>query len=139
MTRPDNGPNRQNDLNWRKVCGEEICMLFFINLLCFRFLQTLLFFGSSVRFGTSSFVILCFSIGSTRTGTKPRRGGLRIIVYQVSVKIFDPATETWALLGSSPACALAGPGVAPGANALFVAGGELKPGVRSPKIFALTW
>ena len=74
--------------------------------------------------------------------------------FRQAVYAFDPATETWALLGSSPACALAGPGVvavtsgtvsgitpdaASGANALFVAGGELKPGVRSPKIFTLTW
>jgi len=76
--------------------------------------------------------------------------------FRHAVYAFDPTTETWALLGSSPACALAGPGVAAsgaasgaisdtdsvtasGANALFVAGGELKPGVRSPKIFKLTW
>ena len=60
--------------------------------------------------------------------------------FRQAVYAFDPTTETWALLGSAPACALAGPGVAAsGATALFVAGGELKPGVRSPKIFTLTW
>ena len=60
--------------------------------------------------------------------------------FRQAVYTFDPATETWALPGSEPACALAGPGVAAfGATALYVAGGELKPGVRSPKIFSLTW
>ena len=60
--------------------------------------------------------------------------------FRQAVYVFDPATETWAQPGSVPACALAGPGVAAfGANALYVAGGELKPGVRSPKIFSLTW
>ena len=60
--------------------------------------------------------------------------------FRQAVYAFDPAAEAWAQPGSVPACALAGPGVAAfGANALYVAGGELKPGVRSPKIFALTW
>ena len=60
--------------------------------------------------------------------------------FRQAVFAFDPATGTWTQPGSDPACALAGPGVAAsGANALFVAGGELKPGVRSTKIFSLTW
>ena len=60
--------------------------------------------------------------------------------FRQAVYVFDPETETWAWPGSEPVCALAGPGVAAfGANALYVAGGELKPGVRSPKIFSLTW
>jgi len=60
--------------------------------------------------------------------------------FRQAVYAFDPAAETWAQPGSVPVCALAGPGVAAfGATALYVAGGELKPGVRSPKIFALTW
>ena len=60
--------------------------------------------------------------------------------FRQAVYAFDPVSETWAQLGSVPACALAGPGVAAsGATALSVAGGELKPGVRSPKIFTLTW
>ena len=58
--------------------------------------------------------------------------------FRQAVYAFDPVTETWALLGSAAACALAGPGVAAlGGNALYIAGGELKPGVRSPRIFAL--
>ncbi len=60
--------------------------------------------------------------------------------FRQDVYTFDPAAESWTLLGSDAACALAGPGVsAPGANALYVAGGELKPGVRSPRIVLLSW
>ena len=62
--------------------------------------------------------------------------------FRQEVFAFDPATESWALLGTEPACALAGPGaaVAPASPAtLYVAGGELKPGVRSPRIFSLSW
>ena len=60
--------------------------------------------------------------------------------FRQAVYAFDPASGTWTFLGADPACALAGPGVAVRpAGGLYVAGGELKPGVRSPKIFALTW
>lgn len=58
--------------------------------------------------------------------------------FRSDVWRFDPATEEWKLLGNVPACALAGPGVAAaGLKEIYVAGGELKPGVRSPKIFSL--
>lgn len=58
--------------------------------------------------------------------------------FRSDVWRFDPATEEWKLLGNVPACALAGPGVAVGGlKEIYVAGGELKPGVRSPKIFSL--
>jgi len=60
--------------------------------------------------------------------------------FRQDVFAFDPLTETWSLLVTDPVCALAGPGVAAcGADALCVAGGELKPGVRSPRIFTLRW
>ena len=60
--------------------------------------------------------------------------------FRQAVYAFDPAAGAWTLLGSDPACALAGPGVAVRpAGGLYVAGGELKPGVRSPKIFSLAW
>ena len=60
--------------------------------------------------------------------------------FRQTVYAFDPATERWAPLGSDPACALAGPGVAVRpAGGLYVAGGELKPGVRSPQLFSLFW
>ena len=66
--------------------------------------------------------------------------------FRQDVFAFDPAAGAWTCLGSVPACALAGPGVAvrptasaPGHGSLYVAGGELKPGVRSPRIFSLAW
>ena len=60
--------------------------------------------------------------------------------FRQAVYIFDPASGAWTLLGADPACALAGPGVAVRpAGGLYVAGGELKPGVRSPRIFSLAW
>ena len=60
--------------------------------------------------------------------------------FRQAVYAFDPAAGAWTLLGADPACALAGPGVAVRpAGGLYVAGGELKPGVRSPRIFSLAW
>jgi N-acetylneuraminic acid mutarotase len=60
--------------------------------------------------------------------------------FRQAVYAFDPVSGAWTLLGSDPACALAGPGVAGRpAGGLYVAGGELKPGVRSPRIFSLAW
>ena len=66
--------------------------------------------------------------------------------FRQDVFTFDPAAGAWTRLGTVPACALAGPGVAvrpaasaSGHDALYVAGGELKPGVRSPRIFSLSW
>lgn len=58
--------------------------------------------------------------------------------FRSEVWAFDPADESWALLCDEPACALAGPGVAALPDgSIVVAGGELKPGVRSPRIFTL--
>ena len=60
--------------------------------------------------------------------------------FRQDVFAFDPVSGAWARLGGEPACALAGPGVAVRpSGGLFVAGGELKPGVRSPKVFSLAW
>lgn len=55
--------------------------------------------------------------------------------FRKEVFIFDGSS--WTVAATEDACALAGPGVAAGAAALYVAGGEQKPGVRSPKIFGL--
>ena len=59
--------------------------------------------------------------------------------FRQDIFAFDPVAETWVTLGSVPACALAGPGLAVRPDGgLYVAGGELKPGVRSPRIFSLS-
>jgi len=55
--------------------------------------------------------------------------------FRPEVYVFDG--QNWTLALTQPACALAGPGVASAKGVLYVAGGELKPGVRSPKIFKL--
>ena len=60
--------------------------------------------------------------------------------FRQAVYAFDPVSGAWTLLGADPACALAGPGVAVRPDGgFFVVGGELKPGVRSPRLFSLVW
>ena len=55
--------------------------------------------------------------------------------FREQVYLFDGVS--WTPGANCPECALAGPGVAAGPEGLYVAGGELKPGVRSPRIFVL--
>ena len=57
--------------------------------------------------------------------------------FRSSVYVFDGAA--WKLLGQTPDAALAGPGVAAAGGLLYVSGGELKPGVRSPKSFTFKY
>ena len=58
--------------------------------------------------------------------------------FRQEVFVFDG--KAWSQVFSAPECALAGPGVAAAADGtLYVAGGELKPGVRSPRIFHLSF
>ena len=55
--------------------------------------------------------------------------------FRKSVWLFDGLR--WKELGEVPETALAGPGIAATASGLLVTGGELKPGVRSPKTFTI--
>ena len=57
--------------------------------------------------------------------------------FRETVFLFDGTA--WSRAVSHPFCALAGPGVAVGGKGLYVAGGEIKPGVRSPRIFQIVW
>ena len=60
--------------------------------------------------------------------------------FRQAVYAFDPVSGAWTQLGAEPACALADPGVAVRPDGrLYVAGGERKPGVRSPRLFSLVW
>ena len=55
--------------------------------------------------------------------------------FRQAVYLFDG--KRWTQAGSSADLALAGPGIAAAADKVYVAGGEVKPGVRSPKILEL--
>ena len=57
--------------------------------------------------------------------------------FRDTVWIFDPAKEEWSIQGTWGRTALAGAGLAVSANQVLVAGGEIKPGVRSPYIFTV--
>lgn len=56
--------------------------------------------------------------------------------FRSRVYLFDGSS--WTLPGDTPDAALAGPGVAADCNTVYVSGGELKPGVRSPHSFKFT-
>ena len=57
--------------------------------------------------------------------------------FRDTVWVFDPASEEWSLQGACGRTALAGAGLAVCGSQVMVAGGEIKPGVRSPYIFTL--
>lgn len=55
--------------------------------------------------------------------------------FRSSIFVFNPKDEFWTEAARAQEFALAGPGVAAAPDgSLYIAGGELKPGVRSPKI-----
>lgn len=59
--------------------------------------------------------------------------------FRKEVYLFK-AAQGWKTIGTEDFCALAGAGVAAACDkCAYVAGGELKPGVRSPRIFKLEW
>ena len=55
--------------------------------------------------------------------------------FRKEIYVFDGKIQKWSLYGQTSFAALAGPGVAANVQGVFVSGGELKPGVRSPKTF----
>lgn len=57
--------------------------------------------------------------------------------FRQEVYVFDGTA--WTLLGVVPETALAGPGVAVADSLVYVSGGELKPGVRSPLTFCFAY
>ena len=57
--------------------------------------------------------------------------------FRQAVYLFDG--KAWQQAAAHPFCALAGPGVAAYKEGLLIAGGECKPGVRSPRIFCIKW
>ena len=57
--------------------------------------------------------------------------------FRSDVFVFDPKTCSWSTFASFPECALAGPGVTLLGDSIVVCGGEIKPGVRSPRLFKI--
>ena len=57
--------------------------------------------------------------------------------FNKALRLFDPESETWSVPGEDQALALAGAGFASDGESLFVLGGELKPGVRTPKAWKI--
>ena len=54
--------------------------------------------------------------------------------FRDTVWIFDPKIGVWQKVGTSGRTALAGAGICVSKGSIFIAGGEIKPGVRSPNI-----
>lgn len=55
--------------------------------------------------------------------------------FRSDILLFEPSTSRWDIVGRCPPSALAGPGVADLGGEIIVYGGELKPGVRTPRAF----
>lgn len=53
------------------------------------------------------------------------------------LRVFDPVSGQWTVCGEHEALALAGAGVVAGPMGLHVIGGEIKPGVRTPRSWKL--
>lgn len=57
--------------------------------------------------------------------------------FNRSLRIFDPDTEEWSCHGEADALALAGAGAASDADGIHIVGGEIKPGIRTPRSWKL--
>lgn len=55
--------------------------------------------------------------------------------FNKDVRVFNPETQEWTVEGRAEKLALAGAGLASDGNSLYVIGGEIKPGVRTPQIW----
>ena len=55
--------------------------------------------------------------------------------FNKDVRVFNPETQGWTVEGGAEKLALAGAGLASDGNSLYVIGGEIKPGVRTPQIW----
>ena len=57
--------------------------------------------------------------------------------FNRTLRIFDPSTEEWSDYGEADALALAGAGAACDEEGLRIVGGEIKPGIRTPRSWKL--
>lgn len=53
------------------------------------------------------------------------------------LRLYDPEKGTWEVAGESAELALAGAGLATDGSTLYIAGGEIKPGIRTPQTWKL--
>lgn len=59
--------------------------------------------------------------------------------FNPSVWIYNVITCEWKSLGEYPQATLAGASIAVDNDAIYLVNGELKPGIRTPKIWKITW
>ena len=55
--------------------------------------------------------------------------------FNQNVRVFNPETQEWTVEGRAEKLALAGAGLASDGHYIYVLGGEIKPGVRTPQIW----
>ncbi len=59
--------------------------------------------------------------------------------FNPNIMLFNTTNNTWQSLGHFPQVALAGTSVVNAENIVYVVNGEIKPGIRTPKIGKITW
>lgn len=81
-----------------------------------------------------------FSWGLSATGDEKYRYMTmdpKAYKFNQNIRIYDPSTESWTIAGKTACLALAGAGLTCDGNSIYIIGGEIKPGVRTPKIWKL--
>ncbi len=59
--------------------------------------------------------------------------------FNDEVWLYNSASDEWKSLGKFPQSALAGASVVKGDDCIYLVNGEIKPGIRTPKIWKITW
>lgn len=59
--------------------------------------------------------------------------------FNDEVWLYNSASNVWKSLGKFPQAALAGASAVKGDNCIYLVNGEIKPGIRTPKIWKITW
>ena len=59
--------------------------------------------------------------------------------FNDEVWLFNVRSQEWKSLGKFPQAALAGASAVGNDNEIYIVNGEIKPGIRTPKIWKITW
>ena len=59
--------------------------------------------------------------------------------FNDEVWLYNGSSETWKSLGKFTQAALAGASIVANEGAIYIVNGEIKPGIRTPKIWKITW